>query len=411
VLAIDRDMSTICFARKHFGHENIEFESAAVQGLKLPPADAAVCFEMIEHMPDPGPMLAQVARAAPILLASAPNETVFPWKGYAFHHRHYTLGEFRDLLTKAGFCIEWQGGQEGPRSPVEPISDGRTIVIQARRAEASVATDTGFNRLKNEAAPSPEPEAEPVIATYSLPVPDRVAILGLGPSLEAYVDIVKRLGARSKLVDEVWGINAVGDAITCDRLFHMDDIRVQERRAQAAPESNIAAMLPWLRQHPGPIYTSVPHPHYPGCIAFPLEEVLNNLGGVAYFNSTAAYAVAYAVHLGVKELLLFGIDFTYANSHQAEKGRACVEYYLGIGKARGMEIGLPAGTSLMDGCATRDDRLYGYDGMDIRFEDSATSAGRRVIMTPRDLPTAEEIEVRYDHSKPTVPEHLLAKSA
>jgi hypothetical protein len=30
------------------------------------------------------------------------------------------------------------------------------------------------------------------------------------------------------------------------------------------PQSNIAAMLTWLRAHPGPVYTSVPHPDYPG---------------------------------------------------------------------------------------------------------------------------------------------------
>jgi hypothetical protein len=238
--------------------------------------------------------------------------------------------------------------------------------------------------------------------------PKRVAILGLGPTLEAYVDVAKRLGARTGLVDEVWGINAAIDVINCDRGFHMDDVRVQEARAAAKPDSNIAAMLPWLRKHPGPIYTSVPHPDYPGLVAFPLEEVLNGLGGVAYFNSTAAYAVAYAVHIGVETLYLFGCDFSFANSHQAEKGRACVEYYLGIGKARGMDIGLPNGTSLMDGCATTQDRIYGYDGVDIAFE--GEDSQRRLVFTPRPLPSAEDVEERYDHGKLTTPAHLIAKT-
>lgn len=241
------------------------------------------------------------------------------------------------------------------------------------------------------------------------PAPERVAILGLGPTMEAYVDVAKRMGARAGLVDEVWGINAAIDVINCDRGFHMDDVRVQEARAAAKPDSNIAAMLPWLRKHPGPIYTSVPHPEYPGMVAFPLEEVLNGLGGVAYFNSTAAYAVAYAVHIGVKQLYLFGCDFSFADSHQAEKGRACVEYYIGIGKARGMDIGLPAGTSLMDGCATVQDRIYGYDGMQIDFADGPDGT-RKVVFTPRDLPAAAEVEARYDHGKLTVPAALLART-
>lgn len=231
-----------------------------------------------------------------------------------------------------------------------------------------------------------------------LPVPNHVAILGMGPSLDAYVDVAKRLGARRKLADEVWGINAVADIITCDRVFHMDDVRIQEIRAAARPESNIANMLGWLKAHPGPIYTSIPHPDYPGTVAFPLEEVINSCG-FAYFNSTAAYAVAFAVHIGVKQISCFGFDFTYPGAHDAEKGRACVEFHLGIAKARGIQIGLPETSSLMDACASLRDRVYGYDAVDLSFfggGDEPITIG----MTPVPvMPTAEEIEARYDHSR------------
>lgn len=228
--------------------------------------------------------------------------------------------------------------------------------------------------------------------------PDSVAILGLGPSLEAYVDVAKRLGERRQMFDEVWGINAVLNVIQCDRGFHMDDVRVQEIRAAANPNTNIAAMLPWLRTHQGPIYTSVPHPDYPGLVAYPLQDVMNSCGQVAYFNSTAAYAVAYAVHLGVKKLYVFGCDFSYPNVHTAEAGRACVEFYLGMGKARGMIIGLP-NTSLMDGTATNNARLYGYDGLHVKFN-HLRNGKIKLKFTPQPLPTAEVIEARYDHSKP-----------
>lgn len=237
--------------------------------------------------------------------------------------------------------------------------------------------------------PAPIPES----------APEHVVILGLGPSLEAYVDVVKRIGNRHWFADEVWGINALGDVIQCDRIFHMDDVRIQEIRAAALPESNIAAMLQWLKHHPGPIYTSRAHPGYPGLVEFPLAEVMNSCGGVAYFNSTAAYAVAYAVHLGVKKITLFGCDFTYPNAHDAERGRACVEFYLGIAKARGIAIGLSDRTTLMDGIATREERIYGYDTLDVHFEHAEDG---RVIAKfserPR-LPSAAEIEARYDHSK------------
>jgi hypothetical protein len=71
------------------------------------------------------------------------------------------------------------------------------------------------------------------------------------------------------------------------------------------------------------------------------------------------------VAIGVERLTIFGFDFTYPNAHHAEKGRACVEFYLGIAKARGIQIGLPDNTTLMDGCTSRGERYYGYDGMAI----------------------------------------------
>lgn len=228
--------------------------------------------------------------------------------------------------------------------------------------------------------------------------PKHVVILGLGPSLESYVDLAKRFGGRRAFADEVWGINAVGDVVACDRVFHMDDVRVQEIRAAERPYSNIAAMLAWLRTHPGPIYTSIPHADYPGLVAYPLEDVVNSCGW-AYFNSTAAYAVAFAVHIGVEKISLFGMDFTYPKAHDAEKGRGCVEFHLGIAAARGIQIGVPANTSLMDSCAPVEERVYGYDGVRLDMEEDANGCVT-VTMSPREtLPTAEEIERRYDHAR------------
>lgn len=225
---------------------------------------------------------------------------------------------------------------------------------------------------------------------------EHVVILGLGPSLESYVNIAKRLGNRRKLADEVWGINAVGDVIQCDRIFHMDDVRVQEIRAGAKPESNIAAMLEWMKDHPGPIYTSRANPSYPGLVEFPLQDVINSCT-TSYFNSTAAYAVAYAIHIGVKKISLFGFDFTYQNSHHAEKGRACVEFWLGVAWARGIDITLPPETSLMDANEPR--KFYGYDMVDVKVDHDEDGHAVVGFSDKETLPTAEEIEREYDHDQ------------
>jgi hypothetical protein len=228
-----------------------------------------------------------------------------------------------------------------------------------------------------------------------------VAVVGLGPSSAQYVDICKRLGDRRKYCDETWVINTFGAVLAHDLVFHMDDVRIQQIRADALPDSNIATMLGWLKTHPGPIITSLAHPDYPGLVEFPLREVMNDVPE-AYFNSTAAYAVAYAIHKRATKISLFGIDFTYPDAHDAERGRACVEFWLGIAVARRIDLAVAKTSSLMDAMYPQADRFYGYDCVELKFErkDGLITVG----MTERaTLPTAAELEERYDHSIPQAP--------
>lgn len=228
--------------------------------------------------------------------------------------------------------------------------------------------------------------------------PAHVTIIGLGPSLAQYSDLVKRLGGRRKYSDETWAINALGDLYACDRIFHMDDVRIQEIRAAARPESNIAVMLQWLKTTRIPVVTSRTHPDYPALVEFPLEAVINNLK-YDYFNSTAAWAVAYAIHIGVEKISLFGCDYTYPDAHDAEKGRACLEFWLGYAAARGIKIGMPQTTTLMDAIYPRQKRLYGYDTRNVSFIDGGKGHLKVEYSEVEKLPTADEIESDYDHSK------------
>ena len=224
-----------------------------------------------------------------------------------------------------------------------------------------------------------------------------IAILGLGPSVRQYLELTKRFGGRRAYCDETWGINALGDVFACDRVFHMDDVRIQEIRAAARPDSNIAKMLEWLKTTKTPVVTSLPHPDFPALEAFPLADVLTKFP-LGYFNSTAAYAIAYALHVGATKISVFGMDFTYPDAHHAEKGRACVEFWLGIAAARGVEIAMPKTTSLMDAMCDQAQRFYGYDCVELGI----TREGDCILvdMTNRvELPTAEQIETEYDHSR------------
>ncbi len=235
-----------------------------------------------------------------------------------------------------------------------------------------------------------------------------VVILGLGPSVDQYLDTTKRLGGRYRYADEVWCINALGGVFDCDMVFHMDDVRIQEIRAAARPDSNIAAMLDWIRTSPVPVMTSRAHPDYPALVEFPLEEALNNLGH-DYFNNTAAYAVAYAILSGATKITCFGMDYTYANTHHAEKGRACVEFWLGFAHANGIKVNLPEKTSLMDACHGTVGRLYGYDTVDIAISVDDSGMAKVALTERPKLPTADEIEKAYDHSAPVKDQHIIPR--
>ena len=219
-----------------------------------------------------------------------------------------------------------------------------------------------------------------------------VAIVGLGPSAAEFLDVAKRCGGISAYCDEVWGINSIGDCFPCTKVFHMDDLKIQETRA--VNNKAMAACLKWMRTYPNPIITSRAYPDYPSSVEFPLEDVVNSLG-YGYFNSTSAYAAAYAIWAGAKKISCFGLDFTYPNIHHAEKGRACLEYWLGYAAAKGIELAFPRETSLMDAC---EQKLYGYDTRDVHTE---VIDGRvKVTYTEAEhIPTASEMEARYDHSK------------
>lgn len=389
VRGYDIDADALEYGRTHWAHSFVELDRRNGDNPgELPEADAAICFETIEHLEDPRPLLKALRQSAPLLIASVPNEAVMPYSpapgiATAFHHRHYTRHEFKSLLQECGWCVtEWHG-QAGPHSEVEPNINGRTLIAVCQR----------------EAVEQPEGDQPPAAGKH-------IAILGLGPSLDQYLEITKRLGGRSKFCDETWAINALGDVFACDLVFHMDDIRIQQIRAAAAPASNIAAMVKWLKASRVPVVTSRKHPDYPALVEFPLEDVLNHLGH-DYFNNTAAYAVAFAIHIGAEKISLFGMDYTYPNAHDAEKGRACVEFWLGQAHARGIKINLPKTTTLMDSMYPRASRLYGYDTVEVDFDVQEDGTLKLGFTERQTLPTAEEIERNYDHSAPVAKQHII----
>ena len=137
-IGYDIDPEAIAYAKEHYQGVGLVpgfriGNGDAPEGLEE--CDVAVCFETIEHIEDPRPLLKALRAAAPALIASVPNESVMPWRREdgattLYHYRHYTSAEFNALLEECGWrVVEWNG-QLGPESEVEEGANGRTLPLR-----------------------------------------------------------------------------------------------------------------------------------------------------------------------------------------------------------------------------------------------------------------------------------------
>lgn len=193
--------------------------------------------------------------------------------------------------------------------------------------------------------------------------PRRVAILGLGPSIKDYLGEMSRKKSLPHF-DEIWGVNTTNRAFKLDKIWVMDDLAdVSSRYPEWAAE---------LRTTTTPIITPHHYEDFPTSWPFPKDEVCSSLKD-DYFTTTPAYMVGYAIHIGVEELYLFGIDYYYPNAVVVESGASCVAYWLGVAKQRGIHYKIPASSSILDanmirivkdektGMERAERLMYGYD--------------------------------------------------
>jgi hypothetical protein len=216
------------------------------------------------------------------------------------------------------------------------------------------------------------------MASPKLKAPEKVAIVAMGMSHRDFVTACAVAGGAHSLFDEVWAINAMAGVILSDRVFMMDrpSYLINETKNTHDDCTNYQH---WFKRVSAPVYTAFPEPDIcPTSVAYPLEDVLSTIG-FPYLNTTVAYAVAFAIHLGVKELSLFGCDFTYQNSNISESGRGCVEFLLGIAVSRGMQLSVAETSTLLDSVVPQEKQFYGYEGR-VRIEEGATPGSIKVVI-------------------------------
>ena len=201
------------------------------------------------------------------------------------------------------------------------------------------------------------------------PVPEVVSLVALGVSKTAFFNECMTTGSTRGLADEVWVVNKMGVIVKHDMLWRMDDLTgIYECNNKAYTGGNVSepqiihdTYTDFLRNHDKPIVTSKAYPElFPNSVEYPLEDVINTIG-YSYFRTTPAYAAAFAIHIGVKRLRIFGCDYVYpTNQYKAESGRANLEFILGIGMTMGMEVWVPPTSTLLDSNSPTLEKMYGY---------------------------------------------------
>ena len=109
----------------------------------------------------------------------------------------------------------------------------------------------------------------------------------------------------------------------------------------------------WIREAPIPTYMIEAHDDLPNAVRFPIEKVIKD-AGIDYFTSTVAFEVGLALYEGFNEISLYGIDLIVGTEYSVQK--ACLEFWLGIAHARGVNVRIPEQSALL-----HQSYRYGYE--------------------------------------------------
>lgn len=163
---------------------------------------------------------------------------------------------------------------------------------------------------------------------------------------------------------DIWAFNGQALMDWCPRVSAVFDMHPTEDILQRADyDKGFGA---WLKSEKGlPFYTPNPLPDCPGNVVYPKDEVVRDLLSHfirnettgpkvnAYFTSGPCYAIALAIHLGYRQIEMYGVEME--NNTEYIYQRDGIALYVGIALGRGIKFSIDGKSMIFYA------PLYGYE--------------------------------------------------
>ena len=149
---------------------------------------------------------------------------------------------------------------------------------------------------------------------------------------------------------EFWGVNEMYMDPTIKKLdviFELHDYKwIKEGK-------RLKGHLKWLQDNQDvPVFMQEHFEDIPMSFPYPKRAILDRFG--SYFTNTISWEVALAIHLGFKEIRIYGVNM--ANDVEYASQRPSCEYYIGMARGLGIEVYVPPESDLLK-CLY----LYGFE--------------------------------------------------
>lgn len=170
---------------------------------------------------------------------------------------------------------------------------------------------------------------------------DKVCIIGSAPT--------KELAPYSDQSYDIWAISSAAYSeslgvtkVTATADSHWNDVHRVDVFFEMHKEAHHALSIESLINAQKPVMMQKVNPRIIHSEEYPVEKVAWDVG--EEFTSTIAYMMAYAIHLGYKEIYLFGVLMGHQTEYAHQRGG--IKYYAGVARERGIKFWAPPESQL-----------------------------------------------------------------